>query len=517
MGPPFPQGNRGWEKALEAIGSHAQYKTHVADRRGGRRRPFLVVRRLLSEQPVDDPRFEGARVLHRGCDPRLEHHGGHRVSRRENGHGAAGFAGRAARGPICLPLRRPRQAVCRVSGQPCPDAGDSRCSAPSRRNVCGRHCLDIVRETASGSDKIGTIYLRVDMASFASRVGTICGSPCWCWRFPSRCRSCWLGGCKKSSPGQSSAWSRQCSGSPARTTTRFAYRVQAATNSGCSTTDSTPCWARSRKCAHQLVRMRDQLEIRVAERTKELQAANRAKSEFLANMSHEIRTPMTAVLGYSDLLAKQNVSEGERAEFLETIQRNGKHLLGIINDILDISKIEAGKMTVERIPCSLGEIVGDVTSSMRARAPGQGSLAGGRVPRADPGNHQHRSHAVAPNPHQSAGQRHQVHRARRRPPAGGHDRASREPQSPPRLRGERHGRGDRAGANGLDLPAFFASRQLHHAAIRRHRTRLDHQPTPGANAWRRHQQSERPGQRRLVLGHHRNRPSGGRAQIGRLQ
>ena len=119
----------------------------------------------------------------------------------------------------------------------------------------------------------------------------------------------------------------------------------------------------------------DGLEKLVSKRTSELEeaknaaeAANHSKSEFLANMSHEIRTPMTAILGYTDLLYDYDAEEQDRKEYIKTIQRNGDHLLQIINDILDISKIEAGKIVIEKMVCSPRTLVAEVASLMRSRA-----------------------------------------------------------------------------------------------------------------------------------------------------
>jgi signal transduction histidine kinase/CheY-like chemotaxis protein len=100
--------------------------------------------------------------------------------------------------------------------------------------------------------------------------------------------------------------------------------------------------------------------------------ANAAKSQFLANVSHEIRTPMTAILGYADALLDPATSDMERDECIRVIRRNGNHLLGIINDILDISKIEAGRMTVERIEARPVQLVDDVVALVRGRMRAKG-------------------------------------------------------------------------------------------------------------------------------------------------
>ena len=101
------------------------------------------------------------------------------------------------------------------------------------------------------------------------------------------------------------------------------------------------------------------------------EAANRAKSEFLANMSHEIRTPMTAILGYADLLAA-SLREPADIKAARTIKRNGEFLLEIINDVLDLSKIEAGKLAIENLRCSPAQLVSDVISLVQVRAEAKG-------------------------------------------------------------------------------------------------------------------------------------------------
>ena len=97
-----------------------------------------------------------------------------------------------------------------------------------------------------------------------------------------------------------------------------------------------------------------------------------AKGAFLANMSHEIRTPLTAVLGFTDLLLDPHLNESEKLNYIQSVRRNGEHLLALINDVLDLSKINAGQIRVESIDCSLQHVLHEVASVMRVRAHDKG-------------------------------------------------------------------------------------------------------------------------------------------------
>ncbi len=125
------------------------------------------------------------------------------------------------------------------------------------------------------------------------------------------------------------------------------------------------------------LKLRRHAENEMHQARQAAEAANRAKSSFLANMSHELRTPLTVIMGYTDLLAAPAMNgagedDVQRDRYLQSLRRSGEHLLTIINDILDLSKIEAGRMEMESIDCRLVMVLADVDSLMRARAMGKG-------------------------------------------------------------------------------------------------------------------------------------------------
>jgi signal transduction histidine kinase/DNA-binding response OmpR family regulator len=106
---------------------------------------------------------------------------------------------------------------------------------------------------------------------------------------------------------------------------------------------------------------------------EQAETANRTKSEFLANMSHEIRTPLNGIIGFTELLIRdESGDEAERRDYIRTIRTSGKHLLELINDILDLSKIEAGQLQVETTSCSPHHLISEVVSVLRARAQEKG-------------------------------------------------------------------------------------------------------------------------------------------------
>ncbi|MBI9061797.1 MAG: response regulator [Marinilabiliaceae bacterium] len=136
---------------------------------------------------------------------------------------------------------------------------------------------------------------------------------------------------------------------------------------------------------HRIRKLNEELEERVEERTKELydanlkleaarrsaDSANKAKSEFLANMSHEIRTPMNAVLGFADILDRQ-IDNKVQKSYLKSIKSSGKTLLGIINDILDLSKIESGSIQLHPTPVDIVDLVKEVRNMFDLRAAEKG-------------------------------------------------------------------------------------------------------------------------------------------------
>jgi PAS domain S-box-containing protein len=130
------------------------------------------------------------------------------------------------------------------------------------------------------------------------------------------------------------------------------------------------------QCNIRDITERKRLAEALTNATREAETANRSKSKFLANMSHEIRTPMGAILGFADMLLHKSPEECAQAGCVQIIQRNSLHLLELINEILDLSKVEAGQMKVECVSCDLPVLLSEIISLMGPRAAEKGLAFG---------------------------------------------------------------------------------------------------------------------------------------------
>ena len=209
----------------------------------------------------------------------------------------------------------------------------------------------------------------------------------------------------------------------------------------------------------------------IEDKGRELEVAGQHKSQFLANMSHELRTPLNAIIGYSEILQEDVTDLGQEdlVPDLKKIEGAGRHLLGLINDILDLSKVEAGKMDVFLEDVEIVPLLEEVRALIVPLAEKNGNALELRI-RGKPRQHPYRPHQAQAKPAQYSEQRQQVHRERPADPGGGALRSRSADGAICRLR-HRH-RHDRGAARPA-VPGVQPGRCFDDQEVRRHR------PWPG--------------------------------------
>ena len=220
----------------------------------------------------------------------------------------------------------------------------------------------------------------------------------------------------------------------------------------------------------------ERMNVEFHEAKDAAEEANRAKSVFLANMSHEIRTPLNGILGFADVMLKAgDLSEAERRDYLETIRQSGRHLLGVINDILDLSKVEAGQMKFHPETCRTARAHRRCDLDLAGAGAGEGHRIGTPVGKPRSREDCDGPCAVPPIADEPHRKRHQIHRQGLRPCRRPSRASGRFAESG--RRHYRHGHRHRAGISEPHLRTVHASGPVDYPSLRRHRFGIGDQPT----------------------------------------